>query len=142
MLVLKNCLHFLKHCVPLWVYQSHRTNAQVFYLACLPARENSIRMLWWLDGAISPLKTLLYEFYKLTMSGNQLPVSASMWQRWSQICFATFTWQKILKFPNNSATTEAAETKFENYQILLNKNSHRFLVTTNLFSGSLDQLSP
>jgi len=43
------------------------------------------------------------------MSGNQLPVSASMWQRWSQICFATFTWQKILKFPNNSATTEATE---------------------------------
>ncbi len=26
-------------------------------------------------------------------------------------------------------------TKFENYQILLNKISHRFLVTTKLFSG-------
>jgi hypothetical protein len=55
---------------------------------------------------------------------------------------------------NNSATTETREkiitylesieiknlfdiclTKFENYQILLNKISHRFLVTTKLFSG-------
>jgi hypothetical protein len=55
---------------------------------------------------------------------------------------------------DNSATTEAKEkistyleslvferifdaclTKFENYQILLNKISPRFLVTTKLFSG-------
>ncbi len=54
----------------------------------------------------------------------------------------------------NSATTEATEkintylesleleknfdvclNKFENYQILLNKISHRFLATTKLFSG-------
>ncbi len=55
------------------------------------------------------------------------------------------------KIAQNSATTEAREkistylefleffdaylTKFENYQILLNKVSHRFLVTTTLFSG-------
>jgi hypothetical protein len=58
------------------------------------------------------------------------------------------------KIANNSATTEAREkisayseslefleiydvclTKFEKYQILLNKNSHRFLVTSKLFSG-------
>ncbi len=55
---------------------------------------------------------------------------------------------------SNSATTEAREkistdlkslpfkkffdvrlTKFENHQILLNKISHRFLVTSELFSG-------
>jgi hypothetical protein len=54
---------------------------------------------------------------------------------------------------NNSATTEGREkistdweyvkilkifdmcmTKFENYQILPNKNSHRFLATTKLFT--------
>ncbi len=57
------------------------------------------------------------------------------------------------KIANNSATTEAREkicadletlefqkysdvclTKFENYQILLNKISHRFLLITKLFS--------
>jgi hypothetical protein len=61
---------------------------------------------------------------------------------------------KNYKAANNSATTEAREnisrdleslvfhknldaclTKFENHQILLIKISHRFLVTTKLFSG-------
>ncbi len=61
---------------------------------------------------------------------------------------------KSHKIANNSATTLAKEkirtvleslesqksfdvglTKFENYQILLNKISHGFLVTPKLFSG-------
>jgi hypothetical protein len=61
---------------------------------------------------------------------------------------------KIHKIANSSATTEAREknnfifgdlrileffivclNKFENYQVLLNKISHRFLVKTKLFSG-------
>jgi hypothetical protein len=58
------------------------------------------------------------------------------------------------KIANNSATTETREkiitylesvefgklfyicwTNFENYQILINKISHRFLVTSKLFTG-------
>jgi hypothetical protein len=61
---------------------------------------------------------------------------------------------KSHKISDNSATAEAREkistcleslefkkffeafwTEFENYQILLNNISHRFLVTTKLFSG-------
>jgi hypothetical protein len=61
---------------------------------------------------------------------------------------------KYHKIAENSATTEDREkistyfeslefekifdaclTQFENYHILLNKISHRFLVTTKLFSG-------
>jgi hypothetical protein len=68
--------------------------------------------------------------------------------------FCNFYLVKIYKIANHSATTEAREkistyleslefykffdvclTKFENYQILLNKISHRFLMTTKLFIG-------
>ncbi len=68
--------------------------------------------------------------------------------------FCNFYLVKIYKIANNPATTEAREkistyleslefykhfdlwlTKFENYQILLNKISHRFLMTTKLFIG-------
>jgi hypothetical protein len=72
---------------------------------------------------------------------------------WVPYMFSNFYLEKNCKIVNNSATTEARErirtdldslkldtsfdaclTKFENYQILLNKISHRFLVTTKLFS--------
>jgi hypothetical protein len=65
--------------------------------------------------------------------------------------FCNFYLLKSHKIANNLATTEAWEkistytesleifvvclTKFENYQILFNKISHRFLVTANLFNG-------
>jgi hypothetical protein len=65
--------------------------------------------------------------------------------------FCNFYLVKNHKIANNSATTAATEkittylesleffyeclTKFENHQVLLNKISHRFLVTTKLFSG-------
>jgi hypothetical protein len=69
--------------------------------------------------------------------------------------FCNFYFVKNYKIADNSATTEAREkistdlleslefkkyfdvclVKFENYQILLNKISLRFLVTTKLFSG-------
>jgi hypothetical protein len=66
--------------------------------------------------------------------------------------FYNFYLVKNHKITNNSATTEPREknkhffgilrikndvclTKFEIYQISLNKISHRFLVTTKLFSG-------
>jgi hypothetical protein len=71
-----------------------------------------------------------------------------------QDMFCNLYLEKNHKIANNSAATEAKEkistyleslefqkffsvyfTKFENYQILLNKISHRFLVTTKLFSG-------
>jgi hypothetical protein len=68
--------------------------------------------------------------------------------------FCNFYLVKNHKIANNSATIKAREkisayleslefkknfdaclAKFENYQIILNKISHRFLVTTKLFSG-------
>ncbi len=68
--------------------------------------------------------------------------------------FCNFYFVKIHKIANNSSTTEAKEKistyleslefqkffqaclyKFESYQILLNKISHRFLATTKLFSS-------
>ncbi len=68
--------------------------------------------------------------------------------------FSSFYLVKNHKIADNSATTDAREkiityleslefkkildthlTKFENYQILLNKISHRFLVTRKLLSG-------
>jgi hypothetical protein len=67
--------------------------------------------------------------------------------------FCNFYLARNHKIANNAATGEAREkistdlesielkkkdiclTKFENYLILLNKISHRFLVTTKLFSG-------
>jgi len=68
--------------------------------------------------------------------------------------FCNFYLVKNHKIANNSATTEAREktstyleslefkkffdvclTKFENYPILLNKISHRFLAEIRLFSG-------
>jgi hypothetical protein len=74
------------------------------------------------------------------------------WQLWSQICY--FYLVKNHKIANNLSTAEARAklstdlesfefqkfldvcfTKLENSQILLNKISHRFLVTTKLFSG-------
>ncbi len=44
----------------------------------------------------------LYNHYKLNklavpMRGNHLPVSATRWQHWYQICFATLIWWKISK---------------------------------------------
>jgi hypothetical protein len=55
--------------------------------------------------------------------------------------FCIFYIVKNNKIADNSATTEAREnffcaslTKFENYQMFLNKIYHRFLVTTKLFS--------
>ncbi len=37
------------------------------------------------------LKRIVSMFYEFdSMRGNQLPVSAARWQRWSQLCFATF----------------------------------------------------
>jgi hypothetical protein len=71
-----------------------------------------------------------------------------------QDMFCNFYLQKNHKAANNSATTEAREkissyleslefwkffdvclTKFDYYKIFLNKISHRFVVTTKLFSG-------
>jgi hypothetical protein len=67
--------------------------------------------------------------------------------------FCNFYFVKNHKIANNLATTEAGEiistfgtlrileffdvclTKFENYQILLHKISHRFVSTTQLFGG-------
>jgi hypothetical protein len=68
--------------------------------------------------------------------------------------FHNFYLVKNHKIANNSSTTEARAklstdlesfefqkffevclTKFENYQILINKIIHRYLVTTKLFSG-------
>ncbi len=68
--------------------------------------------------------------------------------------FCNFYLVKNHNIDNNWATTEASEkistylesleffkfvdvclTKFENYQILIDKISHRFLVTTKLFGG-------
>jgi hypothetical protein len=65
--------------------------------------------------------------------------------------FCNFYFVKNPKIVNNSVSTEAREkittyldsleffdvslTNFENYQIVLNKISHRFLVKTELFSG-------
>jgi hypothetical protein len=87
------------------------------------------------------------------MRGNQLLDSVTRWHHGSQICFASFILVKNHEIANNSATTEAGEknkrrfgisgileffmclTKFENYQILLNKIKCRFLVTTKLFTG-------
>ncbi len=88
------------------------------------------------------------------MRGYQLPVSAARWAAWIPGMFYNFYLVKNHIITNNSATTEAREkiityleslefcnffdvclTKFENYQILLNKISHRLLVTTKLFSG-------
>jgi hypothetical protein len=86
------------------------------------------------------------------MSGYQLSVSATRRQHWFPDMFCNFYLVKSHKIANNSPTTEAREristyfesfelknfdvcsTKFENYQILLNKISHKFLVTTKLFS--------
>jgi len=69
-------------------------------------------------------------------------------QHWSQICFATFIWwnitkwlitQQPLKYLLGSLKIleffDVCLTKFENYQILLNKISRRFLVTMKLFIG-------
>ncbi len=70
---------------------------------------------------------------------------------WSQLCFATLIWWKITKLLKSqqktlekvSADLESLEfyknfgvrlTKFENNQILLNKISHRFLLTTKLYA--------
>jgi hypothetical protein len=68
---------------------------------------------------------------------------------WVQDMFWNFYLVKSHKISNTSATTEAREkistdlesveffdvclTKFENYQIFLNKISHRYLMTTKLF---------
>jgi hypothetical protein len=68
--------------------------------------------------------------------------------------FCNFYFVRNHKIDDNWATTEASEkistylesleflkfvdvrlTKFENYQILIDKISHRFLVTTKLFGG-------
>ncbi len=87
------------------------------------------------------------------MRGYQLPLSVTRWQHWSQIGH-NFYFVKNHKITNNSTNTEAREnkhifgivqilekkfdvrlTKFENYQILLNKISHRLLVTTKQLSG-------
>jgi hypothetical protein len=72
---------------------------------------------------------------------------------WVPDMFCNFYLVKCHKIANNSATIEAKEkkishlesfefwsifdflTKFENYQILLNKISHIFRETTKLFSG-------
>jgi hypothetical protein len=70
---------------------------------------------------------------------------------WVPDMFCNFYFVKSHKIADNSATTEAREkistdlesvecfdiclTKFENYEILLDKNSHRLLLTTKLFNG-------
>jgi hypothetical protein len=89
----------------------------------------------------------------LHWGGNQLPVSATRWQHWYYICFATFIWWNTTKLAKNSTTTNASEkistdlesielkkvdaciTKFKNNKILLNKIIHRSLLTTKLFTG-------
>jgi hypothetical protein len=76
------------------------------------------------------------------MRGNQLPVFAARWQH----MLSYFYLVKNHKIADNLATTEAREeifgidrileifyvclTKFENYQFLINKFSHRFLSAT------------
>jgi hypothetical protein len=73
---------------------------------------------------------------------------------WIPDMFGNFYSLKSHKIANNSATTKAREkisadldseqfekffdiglTKFETYQILFNKNSHRFPMTTKLYTG-------
>jgi hypothetical protein len=67
---------------------------------------------------------------------------------WVPDLLCNFYLVKSHKIANNSATTEGREkistdlkffgiclTKFENYQILPNKISHRFPLTTKLFTG-------
>ena len=43
------------------------------------------------------------------MRENQLPVSATVWQHGTQICFATFVLRNITKLAKNSTTTKARE---------------------------------
>ncbi len=79
------------------------------------------------------------------MRGKQLPYSA-----WVPDMFCTFYLVKSHTIVEDSATTEAGEnistglesveflkisTKFENDQILFNKISYRFLMTTEPFTG-------
>jgi hypothetical protein len=47
--------------------------------------------------------------------GYQPPVSATRWQHWSQICFATFIWRKITKL------------LIIQQPLKLEKNKHRFV---------------
>jgi len=85
---------------------------------------------------------------EVRMRGNQLLISVIRWHHG----FCNFYLAKNPKIAQDSATTEAGEkictvmksvkfqkffdmclTNFENYQILLNKINHRFIVTTKLF---------
>jgi hypothetical protein len=84
---------------------------------------------------------------------NQLPVSGTLVAVWVQDMFCNFYFAKYRKISKNSTTVKAREeissdlqslefyklfhvclTK-KNIQILLNIISHRFLLTTKLFTG-------
>ncbi len=89
------------------------------------------------------------------MRENQLPVSAARWQHSS-----TFIYWKITKLITTRQTLKLEKnkhifgilkileffdvylTKLENYQILLNKISHRFLASTKLFSRWKSSINP
>ncbi len=96
-----------------------------------------------------------YEENEVLWIQPQMPVSAARWQHGSQICFATFL-AKNHQIAKNSTITKAMEkistdyrsiefweflyaclTKFKNNQILLNKISHRILLTIKLFKVGL-----
>ncbi len=131
---------------------------QALYAECYGAKGSTVNrarilifpaQLFFVNIALNVLKP-----FCRAMRGNQVPVSAGRWQHWSQQCFATFIQYKItnllitqepLKLEKKIRTyLESLEfqkffdirlTEFENNQILLNKISYRFLVTTKLFSG-------
>jgi len=83
--------------------------------------------------------------------GNQLPVFCHKVAAWDPDLFCNFYIAKNHKITNKSTTTKAREnistdwesldffkvcwTKFKNSQILLNRISHRFLLTTKLYTG-------
>jgi hypothetical protein len=83
-----------------------------------------------------------------------MPFSATRWQHGPWICFANFILVKKMQSALNLTITEAREkirtdlksleikacfheclTKFKTNSILLNKMSHRFLLTTKLFNA-------
>ncbi len=89
----------------------------------------------------------------LLYKGKSAPIFCQQVAAWVPDMFHNFYLVKSHKIANYSVTTEAREkisidlesvefyifyvclTKFENYHILLNKISHRFLMTTMVCTG-------
>ncbi len=126
-----------------WVYLS-ASGLQTCYKMSQNIKKNFLKFVIMTDNWMSKLPLIKI---------NQLPDNVARWQNGSQIFFATFTQLKVTKLSitrqplklevqistdlKSLKCVNTQLTKFENYQILLYRISHRTLMTTHLVASAV-----